>query len=245
MNKTLYALFLLLPAFCSSEYSLTKNSGNDPSLTGQKKRVDVVSHAEGLVPCQQYGGLMNYQALENKFDTRYFVDIYKYVNNFEGDCPSLHKIIFYDYCLDPNIARLPKNKMICFKWEAIRINPKYYDFFYRVYTFDDDLVDGIKYFKFYYPVLRPMLKTSISFDKKSLCAMIATNFIPERLQILDFFSNKPKDSLHVYGRVPAQYSNLQMFKGGIPGHVSSKDKLKTLQKYKFCICFENTHTVPG
>ncbi len=183
--------------------------------------------------------------MRDNFDVTFFCGLYKYVETFSKDNPDLKKIIFFDYCEDPNTALLPKSKMICFKWEAIKIPLRFYDFYYRVYTFDDDLIDNVKFFKFYYPVLQPMLADIPTFNEKKLCAWVATNWIPKRLEMLDFFSTLGSDALHLYGVPPPQYRNSDMDKGLIPGFYSGEEKLHVLKNYKFCICFENTHTTPG
>ena len=134
--------------------------------------------------------------------------------------------------------------MVCFKWEAIRVSKEWYKYYSRVYTFDDDLVDNKKFFKFYYPALQPMVSGQPSFENRRPCVMIASNWIPERLKILSFFATKPEGSLEVYGKTfLPKYE--RMYKGKIPGSYSGKAKLETLKKYRCCICFENTHKVRG
>ncbi|NGX48059.1 MAG: hypothetical protein K1000chlam3_01446 [Chlamydiae bacterium] len=233
MNILLYFFFIFLT------FSNNAFWGNE-----LKKRVDIVSYCSSLLPNKENPN--KFSRLQEEFDVRFYYDLYSYVKNFPGDDPNLQKIIFFDYCLDPKTINLPKNKMICFKWEAIKIRPELYDFYYRVYTFDDDLVDGNKFFKFYYRVLQPMLSQIPSFNEKKLCTIIVSNWIPERIKLLDFFATKPEDSLDIYGRrVPTQYCYHKMNKGEIPGKHSGKEKLNTLKNYRFCICLENTHATPG
>lgn len=207
-------------------------------------RIDIVSYTPSLIPSE--GVPYKYALLKKNFDVHFYRNLYKYVESFAGDSPDLQKIIFFDYCQDPNTNKLPYFKTICFKWEAIKIAPSFYDFYYRVYTFDDDLVDNKKFFKFYYPVLQPMLPATPSFGEKQLCAIVASNWNAERVAMLDFFAKKPPNSLHIYGTgIPQKSTYAKMKKGNIPGFHSGKEKLNVLKNYKFCICFENTHTVPG
>jgi FkbM family methyltransferase len=209
-----------------------------------KKRVDIVAYDRYLLPHDECP--IRYDHLKESFDLTFTVNLNKYVKKFQGDESNLHKIVcFFNVTVDPEIKNLPMQKMICFKWEAEKVPLDVYDVYYRVYTFDDDLVDGRKYFKFYYPVLQPMLTQIPSFSEKNLCAMIATHWPSERVKILDFFESKPENSLHVYGRAPEPYYFHKMHKGSIPGYYSSEDKLETLKNYRFSICFENTHTTPG
>ncbi|NGX26856.1 MAG: hypothetical protein K940chlam6_00782 [Chlamydiae bacterium] len=207
-----------------------------------KKRVDVVSYSEYLFSDK---GPIKYNQLKEEFDLLFTFNLYRYVDNFSGDDPKLQKIIFFDYCQDPKTINLPKNKLICFKWEAIKIPLCFYHFYYRVYTFDDDLVDREKFFKFYYPVLQPMLPYITPFIEKKFCSIVVKNWIPERIKILDFFATKPKNSLDIYGHLPTSFFYHEMYKGEISGGYSSQEKLNLLKNYRFCICFENVHTTPG
>lgn len=214
------------------------------------KRVDVVTYSEYLIPSDlvpyKYNRLQkHYSRLQEHFKVNFHNSIYNYVKSFSGDEENLKKILFYEYREYLDMSDLPKSKMICFKWEGIKIWPGHYDYYYRVYTIDDDLVDNSKFFKFYYPVLQPMLTSLPSFTEKNLCAMIVGHWFSERLPIVDFFAGKPADSLHLYGIPPQQYENHPMSKGRIPGFYSGPEKLNVLKQYKFSICFENTHTTPG
>lgn len=213
------------------------------------ERIDIVSYSPYIIPTPNehisYETYFKYNLIKEKFEVNFNCDPQKYVDRFSCDNPGIKKIIFFEYCNHPKIGKMPKSKMICFRWEAIKIKPELYDFYYRVYTFDDDLVDNKKFFKFYYPVLQPMIDGIPSFEEKNLCVMIAGNWIPERISILDFFVAQPRNTLHVYGFPPMRFRYTKMYKGQISGFYSGPDKLNVLKNYKFCICFENTHTTPG
>lgn len=215
------------------------------SAAPQKKRVEIVSYCGRLPPGINDAG--KYLPIKNKFNVVYTRNLYGFIKKFPGDDENLHKVVFIDYCRDKNMARLPKEKAICFRWEPGVLSPQLFSYYYKVFTFDDNLVDNKKYFKFYYPVLKPMLSELPAFKDRLLCCIIATRWVPHRVQMLDFFASKPKDSLHIYGSVrkAPKYLKHPMFKGSIPGWPSSDQKSTTLSKYKFCICFENTTTVPG
>lgn len=208
-----------------------------------KKRVDIVSYDISLLAYRE--SPIQYKRLKKDYDLVLKYDLYDYVRNFRYDDPNLKKIVFIDYCQDPKVFNLPKKKIICFKWEAIKINPYFYKPYSRVYTFDDDLVDGKKFFKFYYPVLKSMLEEIPSFEEKKLCTMVVGNWKKDRLKILKFFLKKPSGEFEFYGRAPKKYCTHEMFKGSIEGYHSSRQKLETIKNYRFYICFENTHTTKG
>ncbi len=164
------------------------------------------------------------------------------------DSSALEKIIFFDILEDNKLQKIPKEKFVCFKWEAIKKPPETYRYYSSVYTFDDDLVDNIKYFKFYYPCLQPMLKEIPSFEEKNFCAIVVGNWIPERLKVISFFENRSKRDLDIFGVCPQydeKWVNNGMYKGKIPGGVSSLEKLDVIKGYKYSICFENVHNIPG
>jgi hypothetical protein len=225
---------------CAEGFQLRKNRDSLP-----RKEVDMVFYTPLLLP--SHGLPIKYRQLKKHFTFTTYLDLYKYVQNFQGDRASLQKIVFVDYCQDPKVFRLPKEKMICIKWEAIKIPPIWYEPYSKVLTFDDDLVDGKKFIKFYYPGLRPMLRKIPSFEDKKLCTMFVTNWIPERIKILEFFETKPIGTFEFYGTVPEgpHWIDHRMYKGRVPGFYSGKEKLETTKQYKFCVCFENLHTTPG
>jgi hypothetical protein len=210
--------------------------------SAEKPLVHLVTYSSYLLPDQ---GPISYERIQKDFNLQTYVGLYRYVNSFKGDSPDLRKIVFLDYCEDPKTYTLPKYKTVCFKWEAIKILPKFYEPYIRVYTFDDDLVDNQKFFKFHYPVLQPMIQDVPSFNQKKFLVMVVGNWLQERQDIARYFINK-NPGLEVYGsRMPGTQPTDPYYQGRIKGYYSSNEKLKTLSAYKFCICFENTHTTPG
>lgn len=94
---------------------------------------------------------------------------------------SLENLDDFDYLISFDVpleqlsylSQYPKEKLVLFLWEPPSIIPQnyekaYHSYFSKVYTWDDRLVDGKKYFKFYYPRLlrafpnRPILPTNSS-----------------------------------------------------------------------------------
>ena len=75
--------------------------------------------------------------------------------------------------------------------------------------------------------------------------MVVTNWTEERLQILDFFETKPVCDFDFYGGIGFPYFFSENYKGGLPGYHSGIHKIRTLDQYRFGICFENTHTTRG
>jgi hypothetical protein len=165
------------------------------------------------------------------------------------------KIVFFN--ISPDVARkydlskLPKEKLVLFMWEpktVLRLMylPRIRECFSRVYTWDDSLVDGKTHFKFHYPVWVPMIEEITPFEEKKLCTLVASNLksryehelYSERIEAIRFFEQRGEEGFEFYGRRwnPAEYKS---YRGTI------EDKIGTIKKYRFNICYENTKGAPG
>lgn len=161
---------------------------------------------------------------------------------------TLKKIIVFDPIFGGGITimpTLPKEKLVLFVWEPGLLPSELYDPYSRVYTWDDTLVDGVKFFRFNYPYLMPYSGDCPLFENKKLCTMVVGNWTEQRLNVLRFFEMNYPEELECYGRYPTELKNTSMHKGHIPGQHSGKEKISTLQNYRFCICFENTIGLQG
>ena len=160
--------------------------------------------------------------------------------------PNLVKIIVFDPFLNRDvIPKLPKEKLILFLWEPENHPLAFYQSYSKVYTWDDRLVDNVKFFRFNYPYLMPFQKSPFPFEERKLCTTVVGNWTAWRLNILNFFEAYHPEDLECYGRCPPGLKILSMWKGAIKGLHSGKEKIATLQKYRFCICFENTIGLSG
>lgn len=177
-----------------------------------------------------------------------------YVEQISGD-HDLKRIVVINNTVDPAyLFQFPKEKLVLFLFEPLLLPFSYFDPCSRIYTWNDDLVDGVKFFKLYYPYLSPMISNIPSFEAKKLCVMISgsDNAYPERknelyserMKWVDFFEAKPAGEFDIYGRywVKRYYRD---FRGSIPGHYSGNEKLGVLKNYRFAVCFENTKDLRG
>jgi len=159
------------------------------------------------------------------------------------------KIIFFN--LDRPPAKhyifngIARKDLALFMWEPPTVLPKMYKAEYQapfgsIFTWDDDLVDNQRFFKFYYPAKAPMINELIPFEEKKLCTLIATNhtskypheLYSERRRVIAFFERKAKDEFDLYGKY--WEPELKTYGGPIG------DKIDVLKHYRFSICFENT-----
>ena len=198
-----------------------------------------------------YGiGLKNHTFWE-KFLHKWSLDFWKSIP-IEN---SVQKIIFFNLSnrlrQDFKLRYLPKDKLLLFMWEPPVVLPQMYKkravrLFSKIYTWDDDLVDEVTYFKFYYPVLQPMLSDLPSYEQKKFCTFVGTCLksrrkgclYEERKNAIRFFESKGEEGFEFYGRNwdPSLYTS---YRGPIA------DKIQTIKNYRFSICYENSSTYNG
>lgn len=173
------------------------------------------------------------------------------------DCmlsPEVSKIVFWNIgqkFKKLDLSRLPKEKLLLFMWEPPTVQkhlytPKVQQQFSKIYTWDDDLVDNVRVFKFYYPVLLPMIEGRPSFEQKKLCTLINSNrqsrhpqeLYSARREVIEFFEKKKSGDFEFYGWgwEKEKYTN---YRG------SPIQKIDALKNYRFCICYENIEGKKG
>lgn len=157
------------------------------------------------------------------------------------------------------LKQYPHEKVLLFSFETQISNPRssdihYHDYYSKIFTWNDDLIDNVKYYKVRYPWMdpRPIMADIPSFENRKLCVLVANKVsntsryenYSRRKALIEFFeSNAPYD-LDLYGS-GWQY---KVYKGSIPfgmGDVRRLEKINCLKNYKFDICFENTRGVNG
>lgn len=163
-----------------------------------------------------------------------------------------------------------RKKNILFMPEPPLVNPFNYMkifhyFFSKIYTWNDSLVDNIKYFKYFIIKKTKGIETKkVSFKNKKLLILMNSNLSPflpfrllslstmefysERIKAANFFDKYYPTEFSIYGRgwnKPRKFSIMQRLFGykeykTYKGNFPHKDKYKILSEYKFCICFENS-----
>lgn len=167
----------------------------------------------------------------------------------------------YKECLDNGM----KDKMALFLWEGRSVKPNnylksVYDRFSTIFTWNDDLVDNKKFFKFYLPIPKyaPTINT-VPFSQKKLLANISFNkyspykneLYSARRKSISYFNDNYSADFDLYGlRWNRPITRLQiMFPlfvkkySTFRGH--AKNKIDTLSRYKFNICYENLSKTNG
>lgn len=142
------------------------------------------------------------------------------------------------------------DQMVLFMWEPPTVQPELYDpkvqaRFGKIFTWDDDLVDNKKFFKFCYPALKKRIENIPPFEEKKFCTLIGRRLgskhpkqlYGEREGTIRFFEDKPGE-FDLYGAY-WEKRKFKNWRGAIP------DKLAVLKNYKYCICYENMRDVKG
>lgn len=166
----------------------------------------------------------------------------------------LRALVFYNmpwFAQQLKLNKLPSDKLIMFMWEPPTVQPQLYKgrvkkLFHKIYTWDDDLVDNKQYFKFYYPVMFPMLEHLPSFEEKKLVTFISANktskhpneLYTERENVIKYFETLDSNDFEFYGLgwAPKGYKT---YRGEIP------NKLDVLKNYRFAFCYENIRDLNG
>jgi alpha(1,3/1,4) fucosyltransferase len=206
-----------------------------------------------VTPCDlsSYGVGLRKHGFFEKYLHKWSLDFWRSI----AVSPEVEKIVFFNlinrHRRDFKLSYLPKDKLVLFLWEPPLILPNMYKErnlrrFSKIYTWDDDLVDGITYFKFYYPVLQPMLSELPRFEDKKLCTFVGTcmksskkeSLYEERKKAIAYFEQIGEEGFEFYGRKwePCAYKS---YRGPIA------DKIQTIKNYRFSICYENSSTRNG
>lgn len=124
-------------------------------------------------------------------------------------------------------------------------NRRFHDYFGKILTWNDQLVDGERYKKYYFPQVVPFDLECRSLEKRRLITMVCGNkksreegeLYSERRKVIDYFENKEAEfDLYGFGW---ESEGLRNYKGIV------EKKLETLANYKFCVCYENMTGVSG
>ncbi len=150
-----------------------------------------------------------------------------------------------------DLKNLPSEKSILFIWEPPVIqkdlhSQRFWSHFKRIYTWDDALVDGRRFFKLYYPGLKPLKPGLPAFQERKLLTFIFSNkhsthpdsLYAEREKMIHFFERQETDDFEFYG-VGWDGKRYKNYRG------APLDKSAILKNFRFAICYENMQNVKG
>lgn len=171
------------------------------------------------------------------------------LNNFE-DAEAI--ICFEVKPCHRKLEGYPKEKCFLFLWEPPTVNPSNYEkknhrYFSRVYTWQDDLVDNKKYFKFFDPTPTfELIDDLVPFEEKKNFVLLTRDIkrphplslTPERRKIVKFFENNYKGNFDLYG-ISWPKNCSKNYRGPTP------TKVGCFKHYKFSFCYENMRDING
>ena len=162
-----------------------------------------------------------------------------------------------------------KNKSYLLLFESELIRPDNWDtnkhqYFNKIFTWKDDIVDDIKYIKFNFAQEIPKKIDKDINKKEKLCTLIAGNkknshpleLYSKRVEAIQWFEKYHPNDFDFYGIGWDKYASSNRYLNTLlkkvplsPIYKSYKGKVKnknnTLKKYKFAICYENARDISG
>lgn len=165
-----------------------------------------------------------------------------------------------------------KSHLLIFESELIRPDNwdvRKHQYFSRIFTWNDTLIDNEKYFKINFAQLFPVGINKDLTKKKKLCTLIAgrkrvkhpQEIYSERLKAIRWFEKNHPDDFDLYGiswdgyklisrkwskklsKIPVLAKLLPLRFPSFRGRVDFKRPI--LEQYRFSICYENARDIPG
>ncbi len=165
------------------------------------------------------------------------------------------KDIIVTFNLHEHISEINKfKKKILYIFEPPSVDLEQYKkekhkIFDIIATWQDDLVDGKKYVKFYCPQYIFIEPDQIKFEQKKFCVMVNSNkpsrheckdeLYSERVKSISFFEKHYPNEFDLYGFYWPQSTFRKTYRGPID------DKIGILKEYKYIICYENMTNING
>jgi alpha(1,3/1,4) fucosyltransferase len=172
-------------------------------------------------------------------------------------------------------AREKRDRSFLIMLESRAVRPRNYDlgtheFFAKIFTNADDLVDDRKYYKVNYTREFPSSLRDRLEGKEKFCVLIAANkkqedpqeLTSERLRLIRWFDRNHPEEFDLYGKdwdlytfsgPPRYLKRLNRYRcirklfAQLPScyRGMAESKSETLSKYRFCIAYENVSGVNG
>jgi hypothetical protein len=164
-----------------------------------------------------------------------------------ADLEDPRAIVVFDVRLGEleRLAEYPRDILSLVLWNdpisaPLNFDTRYHRHFRRIYTWCDDLVDNVRYFKLHYPALRPMIDDVVPFEERKLCTLVASHrhsshpdeLHSEERKVVELLAEAEGDSFDFYGWGwdPVAYRNYR----GVPLR-----RVDRLRHYRFSYCYES------
>lgn len=223
------------------------------------------NHPSEIVSFNKQEKLFNYFGFKEAFLKEVFGEFNVILTNTFADLKNVKYVITQEIPRKEDelkrMLELPEKKRILFTIETQISNPKshmqeYLDLYHKVFTWNKDIIDKKKFFWLPAWILWtdviPMISDIPKFEDKKLCCVVSNNnnFIhplanhQERLNFITLCETEALGQFDIYGmRWPEEFKN---YKGKISFNGDRrKNKIDTIKKYKFYLCYENTKNING
>lgn len=169
-----------------------------------------------------------------------------------ADLEDPHTIVVFDVRPDDldRLTAYPRETLNLVLWKDPVSAPdnfdrRYHERFERIYTWCNDLVDNVRYFKLFLPFLRPMIDDVVPFENRRLCTLIASNrksdhpdeLYSEERKVAQYFTTK-EDSFDLFGLGWNRVA-YRSYRGVVPRRV------EYLRRYRFSFCYETVEGCNG
>lgn len=231
----------------------------------------------------QNGKIFSNELNDSLFDGRLskYIELKNYFNKFNIDLvtqdQSNDKVCKFNIYLDTHfLPKSPEDLNYLIILEPPSVLPSNFIIenhlmFKKIFTWDDSIVDNLKYFKFNFSFYLKPLNLSLS-DKKKKFVMIAKNkfshhtneLYTKRVGIINWFKINQPELFDLYGvgwdqfifkkypltflnRFPLIGKQINLMLGiKYPFFIEGlKSKFDVLSKYVFCFCYENIGEIDG
>jgi alpha(1,3/1,4) fucosyltransferase len=161
-----------------------------------------------------------------------------------ADIEGPHTLVVFDVQPEEleRLASYPSDVVALILWSDPLSTPanfelKYHERFRRIYTWCDDLVDNVRYFKLHFPSLRPMVRAVRPFEERRLCTLLAPNrysehpgaLYNEERTVAEFFTRADGDSI--------DFCDSERDSGG--DGTMAPTSMECLQNHRFSLCYES------
>jgi len=150
------------------------------------------------------------------------------------------------------INKTYKDKIVLLLWEGRGVRPENYtkslhEKFQLILTWDDNLIDNNKFYKFYLPAKTEFQEIlRVPFSQKKLLVNVSSDkhsgnpneLYSARRESIKFFENHYPDDFDLYG-LRWKKDEYQSYRGEV------EKKTSIISKYKFSICYENLREENG
>ena len=160
------------------------------------------------------------------------------------DIEDPHVLVVFDVRPEEldRLASYPSGVVTLVLWEDPVSAPSNFELeghepFRRIYTWRNDLVDDVRYFKLHFPFLRSMTSAVVPFEKRRLCALVASNRYTDHPDVRHRDERAVAETL---GQAAGDVVGAELNPGSDDDDRSVVPvSMDSLRNYRFGLCYES------